>query len=337
MTRILVVPESLRSLSTQLQRTAQELNGVSSRVASALNGLDWEARQRASVDGMASDARNRATALASQAEAMARYLTGKAQAFEEADQQGIADIEDVIRRYPIPKPVPTPIPEAGEESGGGGGIDAFRNRIEFLDRLMGLGQLAAATVIGASMYGGTTYAGQVIINLPDWLGRFIGLRAIREAAGLSGHLNHFRYTSLPSHMLAIGLAMSVPVIVGKWAMNIGDYLTGTSTGTRTASAMAVDAALTLAPVAASFAVSQIVTWGGAALGTLLFPGVGTAAGYAAGVAATSLIAGVAASIATQWAVERETVIQQVDDGLRSVARSILSGGRILIPLPSLSR
>lgn len=95
MTRIIVVPETLRSLSSQLQRAAQEINAISGRVSGALGGLDWEARQKAGVDGQANDARGRASALASQAETMARYLTGKAQAFEEADRQGVESVVDL--------------------------------------------------------------------------------------------------------------------------------------------------------------------------------------------------------------------------------------------------
>jgi uncharacterized protein YukE len=110
MTRIVVVPENLRSLSSQLQRAGQEINAISSRVGGALGGLDWEARQKAGVDSQANDARGRASAMASQAEAMARYLIGKAQAFEQADQQGATDLQVVIDKYPIPMPVPTPEP-----------------------------------------------------------------------------------------------------------------------------------------------------------------------------------------------------------------------------------
>jgi|GEM_PF-3271360 len=110
MTRILVVPEQLRSLSSQLRQTSQELNAMSGRVGSALGGLDWEARQKAGVDGQANDACGRASALATQAETMARYLVNKAQAFAQADQQGAADLQVIIDKYPLPIPVPTPEP-----------------------------------------------------------------------------------------------------------------------------------------------------------------------------------------------------------------------------------
>jgi|GEM_PF-1717295 len=115
MTRIVVVPERLHSLSSQLQRTAQEINAIAGRVSGALGALDWEARQKAGVDGQANDARRRAAALASQAETMARYLMNKAQAFEQADQQGAADLQVIIDKYPLPVPVPTPTPTPESE------------------------------------------------------------------------------------------------------------------------------------------------------------------------------------------------------------------------------
>ncbi len=108
MTRILVVPENLRSLSSQLHQAAQELNAISSRVGGTLVGLDWETRQKAGVDGQVNDTRSRAGALANQAETLARYLANKAQAFEQADAQGVTDLETIIGRYPLPQFVPSP-------------------------------------------------------------------------------------------------------------------------------------------------------------------------------------------------------------------------------------
>jgi len=96
MTRILVIPEQLRSLSTQLQQTTRDLQSVEGRVGSALGGLAWEARQKANVDGQANHARSQARALAGQAEEMGRYLERKAQAFEEADGQGVGEIGQIF-------------------------------------------------------------------------------------------------------------------------------------------------------------------------------------------------------------------------------------------------
>ena len=89
MARILVIPENLHSLSAQLQQVTGELQSVDNRIGNALGGLDWEARQKAGVDGQVNYARSQARALVAHAEEMARYLRRKAQAFEEADGQGV--------------------------------------------------------------------------------------------------------------------------------------------------------------------------------------------------------------------------------------------------------
>lgn len=99
---ICVAPEELRRLAGLLQNAAGDLRGIRGRVGGALGGLDWEARRRAGVEGQVSDAQGRAGALASQAEAMARYLSAKAEAFEEADRhsyQGLAG------RFLVPPPL----------------------------------------------------------------------------------------------------------------------------------------------------------------------------------------------------------------------------------------
>ena len=111
MPRIVVKPEALRAFSAQLQQAANDLRAVGGRVGGALGSLDWEARQKAGVDGQVNDARARTNALASQAEDLARYLRTKAQAFEEADRQGEVDLQLIIAKYPIPFPTPTPIPD----------------------------------------------------------------------------------------------------------------------------------------------------------------------------------------------------------------------------------
>ena len=95
MGRIVVVPESLTSLAGELRRAAGDLQAVQSRLGGALGSLDWEARQKAGVDGQVSAARSRASALAGEAEALAAYLAARAQAFLEADRQGASGLAQV--------------------------------------------------------------------------------------------------------------------------------------------------------------------------------------------------------------------------------------------------
>lgn len=95
MTRIRVVPEQLRSLSAEFQQIAGDLKGTGQRVSAAFGGLDWESRQRTGVSGQVGRACDCANGLAAQAEALARYLATKAQAFEEADRQGVDGVGQI--------------------------------------------------------------------------------------------------------------------------------------------------------------------------------------------------------------------------------------------------
>ncbi len=99
MPRILVRPEYLREFGAQWQRTAGELQSIAGRLGGAIGSLDWETRQQAGVEGMVNEARRRAGALAGQAEAFARYLASKAQAFEEADRAGVSAIGQVMGAF----------------------------------------------------------------------------------------------------------------------------------------------------------------------------------------------------------------------------------------------
>ncbi len=112
MTRILVDPDQLRSLSAQFERVSQDLREVASRANSAWNNLDIRVRQRAAIGGQVSEAFSRGHALAREAMVRANDLLTKAQAFEEADRQGVTGLQNVIDKYPIPviTPVPEPVP-----------------------------------------------------------------------------------------------------------------------------------------------------------------------------------------------------------------------------------
>jgi len=101
MPRILVEPEYLRTLSARWQQLASDLRVVLGRLSGAMGGLDWQVRQSAGVEGEWQSARRRAEALASQAEDMARYLTGKARAFEEADYAGSLALGQVAGAFAV--------------------------------------------------------------------------------------------------------------------------------------------------------------------------------------------------------------------------------------------
>ncbi len=110
--RILVTPQRLLEPAGQFQQISAGLMDVENRCQGALTSLDWEARQRAGVEGEVQAAVRQACALAEQAEALARFLSERATAFQQADAEGAQDLGAVTALYlrPIPVPVPTPMP-----------------------------------------------------------------------------------------------------------------------------------------------------------------------------------------------------------------------------------
>ncbi|MDQ0285167.1 hypothetical protein J2Z49_000257 [Desulfofundulus luciae] len=88
MPRILVKPDDLRMLGSQLQQVAGEVQAVELRLSSVMAGLDWDVRARAGVENQWYNARSLARSTAQRADAMSQFLIRKAQAFEDADRQG---------------------------------------------------------------------------------------------------------------------------------------------------------------------------------------------------------------------------------------------------------
>lgn len=85
--RILVTPERLSELAGQLRQVSTSLMDVAGRCQSALASLDWEARQKAGVEGKVQLAVRQARALAERADSLARFLQDAARRFDEADRQ----------------------------------------------------------------------------------------------------------------------------------------------------------------------------------------------------------------------------------------------------------
>lgn len=114
MARILVVPERLHELSHQMNQTASNLRNLDGHLGRALGSMDWQVRQQANVEGQVKAARGQARVLAEQAETMARFLSERATAFQQADAEGAQDLgavtEPYIRSIPVPPSVPTPVP-----------------------------------------------------------------------------------------------------------------------------------------------------------------------------------------------------------------------------------
>lgn len=108
MTRITVTPERLQELSVQFVHTRNDIQDIGDRLDSILGNLDWEVRQQEKVEGQVQSARQQARILAEQTEVLARHLAAKAQAFEQADQQGMAGFQVIFDKYPLPIPISAP-------------------------------------------------------------------------------------------------------------------------------------------------------------------------------------------------------------------------------------
>ena len=111
--RIVVIPDLLEDRAQQMAQSAAQLYDIDGRLSRALGALDWEARQKANVEGLVNAARGRARDLAGEAERLARFLTDRAAAFRQADAEGAQSLGDAVRPYitpPAPVPVPTPEP-----------------------------------------------------------------------------------------------------------------------------------------------------------------------------------------------------------------------------------
>jgi len=96
MTRILVNPERLRALSTELKALSQQMGGLAESVKRAGGNLDWEVRQKTNVDANVASALTQARHLIEQANQMADYAGKKAQEFSAADQKSGRTLGELI-------------------------------------------------------------------------------------------------------------------------------------------------------------------------------------------------------------------------------------------------
>lgn len=85
MTRILLDPEHLMTLSLQAERTAGDLGELQAWLHGVLGAFDWEIRRRGEVESAVEEARAQALRLGEQAGAWGRFLSAKAQEFARLD------------------------------------------------------------------------------------------------------------------------------------------------------------------------------------------------------------------------------------------------------------
>lgn len=133
MVRILVTPERLNDLSRQMSQGAAQLRDIDSQLGRTLNGLNWEVRQQIKIEGQVQSARQQARQMAEQADVLARYLSERATAFEQADSRSSAEWDASIQRFRAPVPGPTPVPIPTSSKGDSLSLD---DSIHSLDDLL---------------------------------------------------------------------------------------------------------------------------------------------------------------------------------------------------------
>ena len=99
MLRIRVTTDLLHDLGRRLQQVAMELRTLEARVTGAYTRLDGAEPEVAALDAPVRQARGQALALADQADAFARQLAVKAQAFEAADAEGASSLSEVANAW----------------------------------------------------------------------------------------------------------------------------------------------------------------------------------------------------------------------------------------------
>lgn len=219
------------------------------------------------------------------------------------------------------------------------GAAALETAIDWFERWRGA---IGGALLAISIRPGSTYAGQIIINLPNWLPKASLLRKVFEIGP-----THIKYTNLVHSQVfgvsptvvkgtgwtrilrkpvPVALAVSAVLISLKWYQDIVAYRRGDYTGTQLASALTADAGLTLAPVGAGIAGAIAGAKVGAVIGTFIAPVGGTAVGAVVGGIIGGIVAGWGADAALDHFDVREKIIPFLDEKVfQPLARSIAAG------------
>ncbi|HWI51557.1 MAG TPA: hypothetical protein VNT01_05370 [Symbiobacteriaceae bacterium] len=99
--RILVHPDELTRLSSELRQVAGQLRAAGARLNDAVHGLEWRTGQKLEVDAHVGAVRQLAERLAGQAEEMARFLTTRADLFRSADGQGLGELGAQVSSFTL--------------------------------------------------------------------------------------------------------------------------------------------------------------------------------------------------------------------------------------------
>jgi hypothetical protein len=302
--RIVVIPDLLEDRAQQMAQSAAQLYDIDGRLSRALGALDWEARQKANVEGLVNAARGRARDLAGEAERLARFLTDRASAFRQADAQGVQSLEAAIQKYHSAlHSLPT--------DGRGKQLPDQRT----LRQHAGLGTLLGGAnllvTLGAPLYLLSKIKvdnGLAIVRGPRWL---------KEMAGLSTHLTRLYPQNFIAHWLRMEGRLSFGLLAN--ALTALDLVTAAFRAHQDYGrhGRAAVVSSTLVDAAVSIGLKKVGALSGGAIGGTLFGPFGALAGYAVG--------GYAGIIVADWL--RATPYQQsarnfVQQSIESVSRAV---------------
>lgn len=150
MTRITVRPDTLRTTAARLSQAAREFDALSRQAGAALGSLDWEVQVRDQVQRDAAAALAGLRRLSEQIDQLGRFLVRKADAFDEADQQGVSGLGGVSQSW-FQK-----LREMGQSV-----YSWFRGLVSHdADLLLALGNLIAPSLPGLPLYAGLRWLRQ---------------------------------------------------------------------------------------------------------------------------------------------------------------------------------
>lgn len=204
--RIVASPDKLRFMAQQFGSASSTLQTISSRLSSAIGSLDWDARNKAGVDGQVNEARALAGNLAQQATSMSRYLMGKAQTFEEADHRGVENVGQLAGTF-------ADLQRQWLQGQGPGSenldnlLDTGSDALEGIDKLKEYAAIPAALMLGYAMKDGKT-----LIS---------GSRGLKDMAGLSEYVTRIKPDNIPLHMAQQGLRHGLKMNPLDFALTVG--------------------------------------------------------------------------------------------------------------------
>lgn len=101
MARIVVIPEHLRRVSSNLKVNSENIYTLATQLRGAANCLDWEVHATTNIDGRVNAACKQARSVAAQLMELSQFLSMKAQAFEDADLSCAANLSTFFTKHPV--------------------------------------------------------------------------------------------------------------------------------------------------------------------------------------------------------------------------------------------